>query len=154
MYIPKLIAATLLSLLLGLTSATAADSNNANDAFKPYKLVGGWDFTSGNSGRKYSGDVWIEVNAIAADGIMHGKVSFDGRQTNDNCSTRDVFKDDPVDAEIRKTAVGYDVSFMLKCSKGESLRARQWTLTCDGDTCTRPELAPNGKGMLTVKQVN
>jgi len=154
MYLPKLIAATLLSSLLGFTSATAADSITPNDAFKPYKLVGGWDFTSASSGRKYSGDVWIEVNALAANGIMQGKVSFDGRQTNDNCSTRGVFNDDPVEAEIRKTSVGYDVSFMLKCLKGESPRSRQWTLTCEGDTCTRPEVLPNGKGMLTVKKVN
>lgn len=107
-----------------------------------------------NSGRKYSGDVRIDVNTIAANGIMQGKVSLDGRQTNDYCSTRGVFNDDPVEAEIRKTSVGYDVAFMLKCLKGESPRARQWTLTCEGDTCTRPEVAPNGNGMLTVRQVD
>lgn len=154
MYSSKLIAATLVSCLLGCTSAIAADPTAANDAFKPFKLVGGWDFTSINSGRKYSGDVRIEVNTFAANGVMQGKVSFDGRQTNDNCSTRGVFNDDPVEADIRKTSVGYDVSFMLKCLKGESPRARQWTLACEGDTCTRPEVLPNGKGMLTVKQVD
>ena len=122
------------------------------ETFKPFELTGDWYFTNNNSGVRYGGDVKVSIVSIDATGVMRGKVSYDGRQTNDVCSTRGLFSDDPVDAEVIRGANEYKISFNIKCAKGNSPRLRSWTLTCENNVCTRPEVASHGKGLLTLNE--
>jgi hypothetical protein len=146
------VASFLMSLLSAV--ASAGELTPASAAFKPFGLVGEWTFVSAESGRRYGGEIKVEVKTIDSVGVMRGSVSYDGRQTNDNCSTRGMFSDEPVDAEITKTNGGYQVSFTVKCSKGESPRLRRWGLTCENAVCTQPEILPHGKGAVTLKVVH
>lgn len=149
----KMIIVFVFGTILGYSSlASAQEQKGSPDQFKPFKMSGEWTFVGSNSGRKYGGNASLDVKEIDGSGKMRGMVSFDGRQTNDNCSTRGVFSDEPVQAEVLKTPSGYLVSFMLNCLKGESPRSRTWELTCASGVCTRPEVLPHGNGVLTLKE--
>ena len=139
-------------LMTGLCSASySAEPSAQTEPFTPYRLVGGWSFVNSNTGTKYGGDAKVNIDSIGTSGLMHATVSYDGRQTNDICTTRGVFSDKPVEAEVEKTSQGYIVSFNIGCVKGQSPRLRSWTLTCNDGLCTEPEIEPWGKGMLTLK---
>jgi hypothetical protein len=149
----KMMISFVFGAILGCSNLAIAQAQKGSaDQFKPFKMSGEWTFVSSNTGRKYGGDASLDVKEIDGGGKMRGIVSFDGRQTNDNCSTKGVFSDEPAQAEVLKTPSGYLVSFMLNCSRGESPRSRTWELTCESGVCTRPEVLPNGKGMLTLKE--
>lgn len=141
-----------LAIFLAPTARSADESTSKIDAFAPYELVGDWHFTNSTSGRKYGGDVKVTIDSIDGAGVMRGKVSYDGRQTNDMCSTRGVFSDDPVPAEIIKADDSYRISFMVNCVKGQSPRLRSWTLVCENGICSRPEVLPHGSGRLALKE--
>jgi hypothetical protein len=82
---------------------------------------------------------------------MHGRISYDGRQTNDQCSTKPLFIDTPVEAEIIRVGKDYRISFSVNCLKGSSPRVMSWTLICDeSGTCSQPIVQPWGKGAITL----
>jgi hypothetical protein len=145
-------AAIVLSILVTTDAGiVSAEEMPRSESFKPYKLVGDWKFDNSNSGRHYGGDIEVSINSINTKGIMHGLISYDGRQTNDQCGTKKLFADKPVEAEIIKGANEYRVTFQVECLKGESPRIVSWTLVCDsGGVCTRPEVQPWGRGVLTL----
>lgn len=90
--------------------------------FKPYKLLGDWQFVNTNSGVKFGGGIEVIIESIDQKGVMRGRISYDGRQTNDKCGTKPLFTDTPVEAEINKRESEYNVSFQLNCSAGKSPR--------------------------------
>ena len=144
--------AIIFAALLACSGIVSAQGQQpSSEVFRPFQMTGEWNFINDESGRKYSGDVILDVQAVDGAGKMRGTVSFDGRQTNDNCSTRGIFSDVPVAADISKITSGYNVTFALKCSKGDSPRTRVWELTCEKGVCTHPEVLPHGKGVLTLK---
>jgi hypothetical protein len=120
--------------------------------FKPYELVGDWSFTNSNTGVHFKGDVKVMLTSVDSSGVMRGKISYDGRQTNDACSTRGVFSDTPIDVEATKTPNEYRLVFSIKCASGESPRRREWTLVCENDVCTRPLVLPHGQGRLALRE--
>lgn len=86
--------------------ASAQGGANA-DSFNPMQLVGEWKFQNRETGVKYGGEIAIDIVRAGSNGAMQGLLSYDGRQTNDNCSTRGLMSDTPVEAEIVKTQLGY-----------------------------------------------
>lgn len=137
--------------LLSLPLA-AQDAGKAAD-FKPFQLVGEWKFVNLNTGVNYGGAIEIDVNGIDGKGIMKGKISYDGRQTNDKCSTKTLFSDQPVEAEIIKANADYRVTFQVPCATGASPRIFSWTLVCDANgLCSQPTVLPHGKGATFVKE--
>lgn len=142
--------------IVRITDAQLAESKADQPAklenFSPYELVGNWQFVSSNSGTTYGGDIKVSVGSMDKSGAMRGMISYDGRQLNDACGTRGVFSDEPVDAEIIKSKGGYRISFMAKCLRGQSPRPFNWTLVCEGATCSRPTVEPHGRGALTLTE--
>ena len=116
------------------------------------KMAGEWTFVSSNTGRKYRGDVRLDVWETNGSGKMQGIVYFDGRQTNDICSTKSIWNPGPAKAYVEKRPTGYYVSFKTNCSVGKSPRLKEWELTCENGVCTRPEVLPHGKGILKLKE--
>jgi hypothetical protein len=147
---PRLLAVALLALLS--LSVFADDQATSLAGFNPYELVGGWQFVNSNSGTKYGGEIKVKVNSLEKSGSMRGTISYDGRQLNDSCGTRGVFSDEPVEAEVIKLRDEYRISFMTKCSRGQSPRLFSWTLVCSGATCSQPTVLPHGKGVLTLTE--
>ena len=85
---------------------------------------------------------------------MHGRVSYDGRQTNDKCGTKPLFTDAPVEAEMIMKESEYNVSFQVNCSTGKSPRVFSWKLTCGQDgACSQPSDSPWGKGTISLKEM-
>lgn len=144
----RLVGFSLIVMLSAVVSANEATS----EAFKPYSLVGNWHFTNANTGVKFGGDMKVQINTIDNSGVMRGQLSLDGRQTNDNCGTMGAFSDEPVEVEVTKAKGEYQMSFRLKCSKGESPRTYNWTFACDGVSCVRPTVLPHGKGAATLQE--
>ena len=137
--------------LTGLPSM-AQDATQAAE-FKPFQLVGGWEFLNANTGVKYGGAIEIAVNAVDSKGVMKGQISYDGRQTNDKCGTKTLFNDQPVEAEILKANANYRVTFQVPCTKGASPRIFSWTLACDGNgLCSQPTVVAHGRGTTFVKE--
>lgn len=142
--------ASICSVPLLLLSAAQAQ---APDEFRPFKLVGDWKFQNARSGVNYRGDIEVSVSSRDPNGVMRGSISYDGRQTNEKCSTRGLVNDTPVPAEIVRSDDTYRITFRVPCSVGESPRDMSWTLTCKGGVCELPIIQPWGKGRtsLTVK---
>lgn len=130
----------------------ADDQPTSVESFSPYELAGDWQFVNSNSGTKYGGDIKVKVNGIDKSGSMRGMISYDGRQLNDSCGTRGVFSDEPVEAEVIKLKDEYRVTFMAKCSRGQSPRLFSWTLACSGAVCSQPTVLPHGRGVLTLTE--
>jgi len=145
-------ALTLSSQFFVAELAAASEGSGQPAAFKPFELVGDWRFTNSNTGTRYGGAVKVLVTSADSSGVMRGKISYDGTQTNDVCSTRGIFGDNPADVEVIKNVNEYNLIFNIKCSRGESPRVRNWTLVCANDVCTRPEVLPHGQGLLTLKE--
>jgi hypothetical protein len=123
------------------------------DGFKPYRLVGGWQFQNEQTGVKYSGDIEVHVLSIDDKGGMRGQISYDGRQTNNKCGTKALFTDVPVPAEIIKGDKEYRVTFSTPCQVAPSPRTITWTLVCGDDgLCSRPEVLPWGKGTTFLRE--
>lgn len=135
-----------------LATAQTAGTVPTPEAFQPFRLVGEWHFTNSQTGRRFGGPVLVTVDSLEAGGAMRGTVSYDGRQTNDACSTRGLFKDEPVPAEITRTADGYLLSYSIPCARGASPRLRQVQLACGNGLCTRPEVQAWGRGELVLKE--
>ena len=136
---------------LSVLPSLADDTVQRPEDFKPYKLVGDWKFISSNTGRNYSGDIEVVVNDIDSKGVMHGRMSYDGRQTNDQCSTKALFTDEPVEAEIVKSGKDYRITFSVNCLRGASPRVISWTLECASDgVCSKPDVRPWGKGVTAL----
>ena len=150
-YRPTLLA-VLCTLLVPLHSAFGNEGAGPTVPFKPYELVGDWNFVNSNTGVQFKGDVKVMLTSIDASGVMRGKVSYDGRQTNNACSTQGVFSDTPIDIEATKTSNEYRLVFSIKCVSGESPRRRDWTLVCENDVCVRPEVLPHGQGRLALRE--
>jgi len=119
--------------------------------FRPYKLVGAWNFTNSNTGARYGGDVAVDIKSMESNGSMRGLLSYDGTQTNDRCSTKTLFSNDPVEAEVQKIDGGYRVWFALKCATGQNQFG--WTLACKDGVCTLPQVLPHGKGETALREV-
>ena len=136
------------------TAASYADEKiQGVDTFKPYKLVGGWKFVNSSTGRNYGGDIEVEVSRVDEKGIMHGRISYDGRQSNDRCGTKPLFTDTPVEAEIVKLNKEYRITFQANCQVGVSPRTFSWTLLCDDDgVCSFPTALPWGNGVTTLTE--
>ena len=132
--------------------AYASEVVGQSVAFKPYELVGDWNFVNSSTGTQFKGDVKITLTNVDSASVMRGKLSYDGRQTNDVCSTRGVFSDTPIDIEVTKTSNEYLMSFIIKCAAGESPRRRDWKLVCENDVCIRPEVLPHGQGRLSLRE--
>jgi len=129
----------------------SAQAGAQPDGFKPVKLVGEWKFQNRETGVKYGGEIAIDILRAGGNGPMQGLLSYDGRQTNDKCSTRGLLSDTPVEAEIVKTQLGYQISFRLNCASGESPRQFTWNLSCGNDgVCSEPTSRPWGAGTITV----
>jgi hypothetical protein len=141
--------------LFTLISATVSAQGSLPDParFAPFKLAGDWRFTSNNTGRKYRGDIEVDVQSIDASGVMHGQISHDGRQTNDLCNTRGMFGDEPVDATVTRTTEGFRLQYSLKCVSGTSPRAYDRSFLCNGTTCTFPIELSHGQGAITLEIV-
>ena len=132
----------------------AQTAPQATPDFKPYKLVGGWQFTNSNTGAKYGGDIEVAIESVDQKGVMRGRISYDGRQTNDKCGTKPLFTDTPVEAEITKKETDYNVSFQVNCSTGKSPRVFSWKLVCGQDgSCSQPSESAWGKGTTSLKEV-
>lgn len=138
--------------ILATASAVADDQSTKPESFRPYELVGDWQFVNTNSGTKYGGDIKLKVDSMDNSGAMRGVISYDGRQLNDVCGTRGVFSDEPVEAEILKSKDEYRISFMTKCLRGQSPRLVSWTLVCMGAVCSQPTVLQHGKGVLTLTE--
>jgi hypothetical protein len=144
------ISAVVAPLLLSPGIASAQGAPHA-DGFKPVKLVGEWKFQNRETGVKYGGEIAIDILRTGGNGAMQGLLSYDGRQTNDKCSTRGLLSDTPVEAEVVKTQLGYQVTFRLNCASGESPRQFTWNLSCGSDgVCSEPTTRPWGVGIIAV----
>jgi hypothetical protein len=73
------------SLILSAASALADDPSADSENFSPYELVGDWQFVNSNSGKKYGGDIKVNVDRLDKPGAMRGTISYDCRQLNDVC---------------------------------------------------------------------
>lgn len=144
----------LLTLFLGFLSTTYAQEPVMKSA-PPDKIVlkGEWSFTNSSTGRHYGGDVEIRLGAADESGVYHGKISYDGRQTSQQCSTRSGFSPHkPVDARAVRVGDNYRVSFIVNCAIGPSPRSFDWELVHGPDRVyTRALSNANGSGMLSVK---
>lgn len=132
-------------------AALAADASLGNPR-DPVRLTGKWTFTSSSSLRHYGGDIVLRLAAAEPDGTRRGWVSYDGRQTNDRCSTKSGFSaDEPVDASASFEGSALIVQFLLRCPIGESPRAFKWTLVRGEDGSYAEELAHmNGSGRIRL----
>lgn len=148
---PMRTAMVLLVLLPAVPVVIAQDAASQANAFRPYELVGEWQFTNTN-GVRYRGDIKVAIASADPNGVMRGRVSYDGRQTNDKCTTRPVVTDAPVDAEVVRSDNGYRVTFQLTCLSGESPRPFQWVLGCESGVCTQTTVVPNGRGLITLRE--
>lgn len=139
--------------MLSAAMCFADDKMQKSEDFKPYKLAGDWKFVNSNTGVKYGGDVEVVINNMDSKGVLHGRISYDGRQTNDKCGTKALFTDKPVEAEIIKTNEGYRVTYEVPCSIGVSPRVFSRSLACtDHGICSQPEVLPWGKGVLSLTE--
>ena len=137
--------------MLSRMSTFADDKTQAPENFKPYDMVGNWKFVNSNTGANYGGDIEVVINSIDSKGIMHGLISYDGRQTNDQCGTKPLFTDKPVEAELIKSNEDYRVTFQVNCLKGITPRIFSWTLVCsDNGVCSQPIVQPWGKGAIVL----
>ena len=140
-------------LLTAVFLGTGTVLAQAKEEFRPFKLEGDWKFTNTNTGSSFGGDVQVDVERVDEKGVMWGKASYDGRQTNDKCGTRALFKDEPAEAEIVKVTNGYRVTYEAKCSVGRSPRTVSLTLACSADgICIRNDELPHGKGVLRLQE--
>lgn len=131
----------------------SAQASAPLESFKAVKLIGEWQFQNRETGVKYGGEITIEILRAASTGAMQGLVSYDGRQTNDKCSTRGLLSDTPAEAEVVNTQSGYQVAFRLKCASGESPRQFKWNLSCGSDgVCSEPTTRPWGTGIIYVRE--
>ena len=153
MLINSMRAATIALSALMTGSVAAQTSPSSSAEFAPFKLIGGWVFTSHNTNRRFQGDIEVDVQTIDAAGVMHGRISYDGRQMNDLCRAQGVSGDDRGDVKITRTADGLQLQFLLKCVSGESPRPRDETYSCSGTTCTRPIILGHGRGASTLEIV-
>jgi len=153
---------TLITVVAGIVLPTAFSS--AAQAQEPVVkgtpssltvLRGEWTFRSSFTHRHYSGDVEIRLGPADVAGVYHGKVSYDGQQTNDRCSTKSGFSsDEPVDAQVTREGNNLRVKFVLKCPIDPSPRPFEWTLTGGSDGVFTQEIQNNnGAGLISVKQV-
>lgn len=139
--------------LLCSPAVASAQASSQSEGFKPVKLVGEWQFQNRETGVKYGGEIAIDILRAGSTGAMQGLVSYDGRQTNDKCSTRGLLSDNPAEAEVVKTQLGYQVAFRLKCASGESPRQFKWNLSCGSDgVCSEPTTRPWGTGIISVRE--
>ena len=136
-----------------LLGASIALSVHAQD-FKAYKLQGEWTFTNTRTGVNYGGPIEVQVNSIDAKGVMKGQISYDGRQTNDKCTTKALFNDVPVDVEVIKSGTEYRLAYRLNCSVSPSPRDFSMTLSCNAEgVCSQPTERPWGKGLISLREV-
>lgn len=84
---------------------------------------------------------------------MQGRISYDGRQLNDVCSTVGLLTDKPVETEVIKSGNAYKVAFSVNCARGASPRVFVWALECAADgVCTQPNDSARGKGATTLTE--
>ena len=151
----KFLSRVVLVLLATISAAisSADEKIQGPENFKPYKLVGGWKFVNSNTGANYGGDIELRINSVDDKGIMHGLISYDGRQTNDKCGTKPLFKDTPVEAEIIKSNKEYRITFQVPCPIGTSPKTFSLTFLCSDDgSCSYPTVLPWGKGVTTLTE--
>ena len=144
-------------LFIGFLSLSAAYAQEQVLKPTPQKnivLKGKWTFTSSSSGNHYGGDIEIKLDPADDNGVYHGKVSYDGYQTDDGCSTKSGFSDKPVDAETIRVGSNYRLRFTLNCPRGRSPRPYDWELVYGADgVYTRDFSNKNGVGIISVKQL-
>ena len=135
-----------------LLTCTVVSAQESAATFKPYALNGRWQFTNSQTRVTYGGDIKVQTKSINSTGVMRGVISYDGRQTNDNCSTRGVFSDTAVDADLTKTEKGYKISFKLSCVGGESPRAYDWTLLCKANASLQTTALAHGNSEISLTE--
>ena len=123
----------------------------ASDDVKPFQLVGEWTFTNSSTGQRFGGAVLVKA-LRAEGGSFRGTVSYDGRQTNDGCSTRGFFSDEPVEAEIVKSQDSYRVFATLNCLRGETPRKHSFTFVCREGVCSQPLANSTGTGAIELRE--
>ena len=117
-------------------------------------LKGEWRFENSSTGNKYRGDIEINLGIADDNGVYHGKVSYDGYQTNDGCSTKSGFSDKPVDAEAIQVGNNYKVRFMLNCPRRSSPRSYDWELVYGADGFYTQDFSnKNGVGIISLKKI-
>lgn len=137
--------ATLMSLAAAVATAqTAADSSSL-------RLVGDWSFQNTQTKVKYGGAFEVVATSEPSPGRHAVRVTYDGRETNDRCSTKTALGETPVDGVLVKTDKGYDLEFILICPMGPSPRPFKYSLTCDPQgTCTQATARPWGEGLVRL----
>jgi hypothetical protein len=116
-------------------------------------LKGEWRFQNSFTGRKYRGDIEIKFGIADDKGVYHGKVSYDGYQTDGGCTTMSgFFSDKPVDAEAIQIGNDYKVNFVLICARGP--RSFNWELVYGTDGFYTQDFS-NGKGVgiISLKKI-
>jgi len=104
------------------TSLTSSAQDAVPQSAWATALKGRWVFTSSVTGRGHRGDIDVKLRPPDTRGVQVGKISYDGQQTNDRCSTKAGFTSDyPVDVESVRTGDKYFLKFALNC---QSARAR------------------------------
>jgi hypothetical protein len=118
-------------------------------------LNGRWIFTSSVTGRGYRGDIQVKLGPADARGVQVGKISYDGQQTNDRCSTKSGFSSDkPVDVEAIRKGERYFLKFFLNCPIGESPRLFELELVKGAENVwTMDRSAGHGIGLISLKEV-
>jgi hypothetical protein len=117
-------------------------------------LKGEWAFQNTQTKVKYGGPFEVYSISEAAPGRYAVRVSYDGRETNDKCSTRGPLRDTPVEGVLSRSEGGYDLEFKLICPFGQSPRLFQYSLKCDAaGVCMQGTSRPWGEGFVRlVKQ--
>lgn len=133
-------------------SANWAFSQDKDSAFTPISYVGRWEFKNTQSGTVYTGEMKIVLTEKAPEaeqGVQSfkGKYSFDGRQTNDKCSTFGVFgTDKPIDLLWDQKGEDVVLTYELPCNfRASKISTSKFKL--QGNDLVKDYSASWGKGI-------
>lgn len=122
--------------LMASTLAFAQDKSAVMDAVT---YVGRWDFKNSQSGQTFGGDMKIvlqekQVSSEPDVDVFKGKLSFDGRETNDKCGTVSTFgKDTPVDVLWEQKGDDVVLSYKVPCpTQDPRVVTKRFTARSDG----------------------
>ena len=122
----------------------------------PITFTGAWFFKNSETGTEFKGDMKVVLTAVVEKkdgGISYsGLYSYDGRQTNNKCSTYGIFGGDkPVALRFDHKGEKVYLTLNLPCPVGAGVQNTQIAFNFDRGTIQRESNQPWGKGYQSLK---
>jgi hypothetical protein len=141
-----------MAMLFALLASSIVLAQDKTTTADTVTYAGRWDFTNTQNGKTFGGEMKValleRLSSSESDvEAFKGKLSFDGRQTNDKCGTFSGFgSDKPVDLLWEQKSDDVVLTYKLPCPiKDPVTQTRRFKL--QGKSLVREYALPWGKGV-------